>query len=207
MLMGRDQMAVLHSFFIKELCKILKLHLATQKETSLLHFLLKCRYFLPLKSRPKEQEGFVKLIPVLFSGPVFAPYSRAERGRMREWMRTFGVSLPSSAVTFCSECKAKEFPWRGSPGATAAPTVLGCHPRELVASRGGVVTATKPQPGTSEFTTQLQRNGRMAIENHKKIASAVQYKPGTPIEERQDCAWEVSSSGSTEQVGNGTFAV
>lgn len=34
MLMGRDQMAVLHSFFIKELCRILQLQSATQKDES-----------------------------------------------------------------------------------------------------------------------------------------------------------------------------
>lgn len=94
MLMGREQMAVLHSFFIKELREILQLHLATQKESP--PFASEMQVFPCTENQTEGGGGFVELIPMLFPGSVFASCSQVERGRRtRGWMRTFwGVSTP-----------------------------------------------------------------------------------------------------------------
>lgn len=129
MLMGRDQMAVLHSFFIKELCKILQLHLATQKDRSLLRFPLKYRYFLPLKTRSKEGRGFCEADSnVLFSGSIFPPSSEAERERTRGVGEDiWGVSTPQCCHLLFG-VQSKPIPVEGQPRSHNSPTwSLGCH--------------------------------------------------------------------------------
>lgn len=155
MLMGRDQMAVLHSFFIKELCKILQLHLATQKDTSLLHFLLKCRYFLPLK-------GFCGADSDAFAWVSFCSMLPGREGKDKgvdeDILGCFHSPGLSPSVWSSKQSRARE----GQPRSPkAAPKQSqGVTPREC----------HKPQPDSAGFTKQVQRNRGMTIGNHRKIA-------------------------------------
>lgn len=92
MLMGRDQMAVLHSFLIKERCKILQAELATQKRwDSAISPSEIYIYFLPLKIRGKGGFCFVRLVPILFSLGQFMLLSTPPRQR-RKGQDIWGIS-------------------------------------------------------------------------------------------------------------------
>lgn len=207
MLMGRDQMAVLHSFFLKELCKILQLHLATQKDTNVLRFLLKYRYFLPLKTRSKEEGVFVKLIPVCFSLDQLLLHPPRQRGKgqgMRMGMRTFGVFPVPSAVTFGLECKANQSPWRGSPGATTAPR----GPRGVTSRNSWLTVRHRECHQTPATHRQAHQAGPKEWKNDhrkpQKIAICCTMSGRHSLGKGHNFCL---SSVSTEQVGNGTFTV
>lgn len=223
MLMGRDQMAVLHSFFSKELCRILQLHLAIQKDTSLLHFLLKCRYFLRLKTRVKEGGVFGKLIPMVFPWVSFCfklP-SREGKDKGMEGGRLgrshFPVLSPFvwSAKQTISHGRAAQEPQQ--PHTVTGVSPLECH-------IWGVTSGVSPLGArgsqrdnhdcheTPVKHRQVHQGGTKKWKNdcrkpQKKYNLLFNMSQALPWGRDVTRACEVSGSGSTEQVGNGTFTV
>lgn len=136
--------------------------------------------------------------------------------------RTFGAFPLSSALTFCLECKANHFPWKGSPGATTAPhshwgvtsgvSHLGCHLGVSPLGARGSQRGSHDCHETPVKHRQVHQGGTKKWKNdcrkpQKKYNLLFNVSQALPWGRDVTRACEVSGSGSTEQVGNGTFTV